>query len=99
MTKDEAKAEAKQKKELINRFMGSMTNGEYRKDWNLLMTVVDRIESLGYSFEITRTDIAIRPYADENAFIFCYGVKQTKKEATYNGVVEFIEWWNENEKK
>lgn len=71
----------------------------YNSSWEWLMPVVEKIEELGYSFEINRTDYAIRLYADKMAFVFSYGELHTKKEAVYKGTIEFINWYNNENKK
>jgi hypothetical protein len=77
---------------------------KFHKDWNWLMEVVEKIDSLKdkenngkYYFEIYKTSVTI----------FCNGTflneiintqEKTKIEAVYNACVEFIKWHNENNK-
>lgn len=69
---------------------------KYHEDWNWLMKVVEKIESLDFIFEIlsTRVDIAdYRVIAFKKRFEPI--IKETKIEAVYNACVEFIKWYNE----
>lgn len=79
--------------------------GQYHESWEWLMPVVDRIESLLLSVQIT----------DNNCFISWLGAEpddkeflkrleqfdgideygDTKIEAVYNAVSKFIEWYND----
>lgn len=61
-------------------------------DWNWLMEVVEKIESLGnHGFTIYRktTNINGLPIELSNTR------KATKQEAVYNGCLDFIKWYNE----
>lgn len=68
----------------------------YHSDWNWLMEVVEKIESLDFIFSIHH----------ETANIFNGGCNElkynetvqarTKKEAVYNACIEFIKWYNLN---
>ena len=61
----------------------------YNSDWNWLMEVVEKIESL---------DIYYNEYIDYNSSMFASGKIElsTKIEAVYNACVEFIKWYNKN---
>lgn len=63
----------------------------YHSDWNWLMEVVEKIESL---------DIYYDKYIDHNSSMFTSGKIElsTKIEAVYNACVTFIEWYNEQPK-
>lgn len=64
----------------------------YNTSWDMLMQVVDKIESLGYYTQIDNIGCVI---SHDNSDVIVYN-SRTKKEAVYNACVEFIEWWNRN---
>ena len=83
---------------------------EFHSNWNWLMEVVEKIESLEDTerFEITNSGVNITHYqTKEVKFIYNGGhtnngmylmtekAVETKKEAIYNACVEFIKWYNE----
>jgi hypothetical protein len=72
---------------------------EYHSSWKWLMPVVEEIESMGYIIEIAGCDYQIRVYGELEAFIFSYGVETDKRTAIWMACCEFIEWYNEQEKK
>lgn len=69
---------------------------KFDTDWNWLMEVVDKIDSLGYIFKLqgnSATFFKNKTFKEpiwNDSFI-----GNTKIEATYNAVVEFIKWYNE----
>ena len=85
------------------------SNLMFHSDWNWLMEVVEKIESLGYRtltenecFMITKNKLSsfdVRSKDDystlfsDNYEINHYG--GSKKENVYNACVEFIKWYNE----
>lgn len=72
-------------------------NLKYHKDWNSLMLVVEKIESLGWFIDIhNKNECTWSADYDNDSDIdktFCVG---TKLESTYHCVVRFIKWYNEN---
>ena len=66
---------------------------KYHEDWNWLMEVVEKIESLGYRIEIVKHICRIYLSNKETIII---SENTPKIEAVYNAVVEFIKWYNEN---
>ncbi len=66
-------------------------------DWNWLMEVVEKIESIGFTFE-TKKNWARITRKGEN-IILRWEEDKTKIEAVYNACVEFIKWYNENSAK
>lgn len=74
---------------------------KYHEDWNWLMEVVEKIESLEIFDRMGRFNINTKNF-DENYtsfitdkdedFIQCEG--ETKIKAVYNACVEFIKWYN-----
>jgi hypothetical protein len=65
----------------------------FDEDWNRLIEVVEKIESLGFETSL-----------DKNGFFIRTGGSNTqkglfpknKREGVYNACVEFIKWYNEN---
>jgi hypothetical protein len=73
---------------------------KFHSDWNWLMEVVEKIESIKIETYKVRVDIyfnccQINPTHWEQ-LISIYGNKETKIEAVYNACIEFIKWYNEN---
>ena len=78
---------------------------KYHEDWNWLMVVVEKIESLEIFDRMGRFNINTKNF-DENYtsfitdkdedFIQCEG--ETKIKAVYNACVEFIKWYNNQNK-
>lgn len=67
----------------------------FHSSWNWLMPVVEKIESLGYPFWISKKTAGItysEKVDEESNKIFNQG--ETKKQAVYQSVVEFISWYN-----
>lgn len=65
----------------------------FDSDWNWLMEVVEKIESLDYGFEIIGNYCKI----GNNANIQCS--QPTKIQAVYNACITFVKWYNENSAK
>ena len=66
----------------------------YNSDWNWLMEVVEKIESLGYYVNITGTYVSIGAIESKTNPIFIEKDSNIKIEAVYNACVEFIKWYN-----
>ena len=66
----------------------------FNSDWNWLMEVVEKIESIGFTFE-TKKNWARITRKGEN-IILRWEEDKTKIEAVYNACIEFIKWYNEN---
>jgi hypothetical protein len=66
---------------------------KFHKDWNWLMEVVEKIESLcnNRGFEISSRFVHIRV---NNNLTISSGVCSNRIEAVYNACVEFIKWYN-----
>lgn len=63
---------------------------QYDTDWNALMPVVEKIESLKFRTDIGGTYCEIHtPKIIFNEF------NDTKIKATYNSVIAFINWYNQ----
>ena len=69
---------------------------QFHTDWNWLIQVVEKIESLGYSVNISSSMVYINGDNSRIVSPFNIGFKITKIEAVYNACVEFIKWYNEN---
>ena len=71
---------------------------KYHEDWNWLMVVVEKIESLGYKVDISKWENS------QYCGIYLNGKKiagnetNTKIEAVYNACIEFIKWYNNKNK-
>lgn len=68
---------------------------EYHISWDWLMPVVEKIEALGYNFEIRRSTVEISEYAQEGRVLMLeHG--SNKIGITYKMVIKFITWYNQN---
>lgn len=67
------------------------TSFKYDSDWNWLMEVVDKIESLKVVVEI-RENVC---YIETSANNYYSELEDTKLQATYKAVLVFIKWYNE----
>lgn len=75
----------------------SLANSLY-KDYNSLMSVVEKIEKLGFEFFIVESRCRIAHNTDKSIeTIIDFEILGTKIEAVYNACVEFVEWWNKNQ--
>ena len=72
---------------------GTIAPMQFQKSWDWLMSVVDKIESLGYEFSIAESRCEIKRNSD-NKQVLNVDDWYIKKEATYNAVVEFIKEYN-----
>ena len=66
-------------------------NLKFHTDWNWLMEVVKKIESLGYRVTIVRHICRI-DLTEESKLIISEDIK--KIEAVYSACLEFIKWYN-----
>lgn len=74
----------------------------YNNDWGLLMEVVEKIESLNFVVQIHLNSCFIkelRHFINSKAIWRGKNHANTKIEAVYNACVEFIKWYNEQNKK
>ena len=74
---------------------------KYSKDWNWLMQVVEKIENLSkegetYMFSITKFSARV---TYKGSRIVDLPIDNTKIEVVYNACVEFIKWYNKQNKK
>ena len=71
----------------------------FHTSWDWLIPVVEKIESLGYTVNISRITTSISEMVNEETmFSWVCGDISKKLEITYNTVVQFIEWYNEQTK-
>jgi hypothetical protein len=68
------------------------------KDWNLLMEVVEKIEALGFQVFIHNEGCYMRKWHWKGNFPYFGSVGQTKIEATYKVITDFIKWHNSQSK-
>jgi hypothetical protein len=69
---------------------------KFHSDWNWLMEVVEKIESLDYDVKIFNSTVEITSYKDDFKTIFGYSDTYSKKEAVYNACIDFIKWYDKN---
>jgi hypothetical protein len=74
-----------------------LSNLKYDSDWNWLMEVVEKIESLGYYFRFLGNGWIIIVNLSEKETIEIHD--KCKITACYNACLEFIKWYNENSAK
>jgi hypothetical protein len=77
---------------------GRVRNEEllFHSDWNWLMEVVEKIESLKFSILIGKNTCVIEQTYGKIALNLGVSKGKTKIEAVYNACVEFIKWYNQN---
>ena len=63
----------------------------FHLDWNWLMQVVDKIEDMGSTVIILRKSCKIKINVNSELVT---SENQTKTQATYNAVIEFIKYYN-----
>ena len=70
----------------------------FHSDWNWLMRVVEKIESLGYTVTIAGVMCKVTKVLDlENSIVsYVLGDKSRKLELIYTTMVEFVKWHNKN---
>lgn len=71
---------------------------KFHNDWNWLMLVVEKIESYGHAVEISETYCLISSTTNWT-IANIGGGDYTKLSATYEAVINFIEWYNENKQQ
>jgi hypothetical protein len=70
---------------------------EYHSSWDWLMPIIERIESLGYRWEIGMSTISPYHYCKIWSIGSIEGISPL--DAIYGACIEFIKWYNQNEKK
>lgn len=68
---------------------------KFNTSWDWLMPVVEKIESLGYSYDRINADVFINTQEGENVIPNPMDRNiMTMLQKTYKAVVEFIKWYN-----
>ena len=92
------KIEVREGKVILFGYMFEPHELKYHASWGWLMHVVEKIESLGYEFFIVEDRVEVSHNTDhsiETIIDLTFG--GSKRDATYQGVVEFINQYNNNE--
>lgn len=72
---------------------------KFNSSWDWIMPVVMEIEELGYEINIKGIKCSVNCVLDENPIIsYVLGEKSKKIELLFTVIVEFIKWYNENNK-
>ena len=86
---------------LIEKKHGKGNNGfRFHTSWDWLMPVVEKIESLGYELMIAESRCKINHNTDYSIEeVINIDIIGSKREATYQAVVEFIKEYNDDNNK
>lgn len=82
-------------------YLANINGLQYHSDWNWLMEAVEKINVLGYEVLIGRISCQINPISDrENPIsaMVCGDISK-KIEITFDAVIQFIKWYNEQKQK
>ena len=71
---------------------------KFHSDWNWLMQVVEKIESLGYNIDTMKYQSSQFCGIYRDGKIIYTNYCETKIEAVYNACLEFVKWYNKNNK-
>ena len=71
---------------------------KFSKSWDWIMEVVEKIEALGFIFNSTGKAVSIHEISGEFIFDGLGSNYSTKSEAYYDACLEFINWYNKNNK-
>ena len=66
---------------------------KYYSSWDWLMPVVEKIQSLNYVYEICNGACRIKIPTDRG-----WWLEETTIKSVFSAVIEFIKWYNSNEK-
>ena len=79
----------------------SLDEAQYHSSWDWIMTVIDKIEELGFRVYTDRYSCQIyqRDKVFPDNFIIDADFKQTRLENAFDGISAFAEWWNKKETK
>ena len=68
----------------------------YHSSWDWLMPVVEKIESDGRTYQCVQQLHTVYFYDVKTKGTISFSCKETKLESTYEAVVKFIKWYNDN---
>ena len=71
---------------------------QYHTSWDWLMPVVEKIEGLGFEFFIVENRFKINHNTDQSIENVTYAEGGDKLSITYQGIVQFIEYYNNTNK-
>lgn len=71
---------------------------KYNSDWNQLMQVIEKIESLDYVFAIHNETVNVFNGQNNSQYYNEYFEYKTKIESVFNACLNFIKWYNEQNK-
>ncbi|MCP3682376.1 MAG: hypothetical protein GY861_06760 [bacterium] len=70
---------------------------QFYESWDWLMPVVEKIENLGYEFFIVENRVEVSHNTDHSIETIIDLTSRSKRDATYDAVVEFINQYNKYE--
>jgi len=87
--------------ELANHWQGESRELDclvFHKNWNWIMLVVDKVESLGFSVSIHTDTCYVAHNTDKciETIINISDYKLGKLKVVYNACIQFVKWYNEN---
>ena len=74
--------------------VGKFVDLNYHTSWEWLMSVVEKIENIQFNVEQSGGSCTIHPCVLKEPVFETYSTNRL--EATYQAVIQFIEWYNEN---
>lgn len=72
---------------------------EFHTNWNWLMLVVDKIESLGYTVEIVSHYASVEDNVNYTRSLAVVGYEDSKINMVYDVCIKFIDWYNKKTEK
>lgn len=68
---------------------------DFKNDWNWLMFVVEKIESIDFEVSIRGNSVTVCNNSGKNPYFQPHSVCENKINSVYTAVVKFIKWYNE----